>query len=69
MKSKIKIFTCGMLVLFLMISSVFYANIGNNKDAVQTSGSLELFEYFIKNEELYENKLSVIFLFLHHSIK
>ena len=42
MKSKSKIFTCGMLALFLMITSVLFANINTNKASIQTSGNLEL---------------------------
>lgn len=42
MKSKSKIFTCGMLAVFLMITSVVFANISNNKTTIQTSGNLEL---------------------------
>ena len=42
MKSKTKIFTCGMLALFLMVTSVFFANINNNRASIQTSGNLEL---------------------------
>ena len=42
MKSKTKIFTCGMLALFLMITSVFFENINNNRVSIQTSGNLEL---------------------------
>ena len=41
MKSKTKIFTCGMLALFLMVTSVLFANI-NNGDSIPTSGNLEL---------------------------
>lgn len=41
MKSKTKIITCGMLALFLMVTSVFFANINNNSASIQTSGNLE----------------------------
>ena len=42
MKSKTKIFKYGMLALFLMLISIFFANFGINKDSVETSGTLEL---------------------------
>ena len=42
MKPKNKIFTCGMLALFLMVTSVFLANINNNRASIQTSGNLGL---------------------------
>ena len=42
MKSKKQIFTCGILALFLMITSVLFANISNNIATIQTSGDLEL---------------------------
>lgn len=42
MKSKTKIFTCGILALFLMTISVFFGSTANNTVTMQTSGSLEL---------------------------
>ena len=42
MKSKTKIFTCGMMALFLMIASIFFSSSNIDKKLVQTSGSLEL---------------------------
>ena len=41
MKSKNKIFTCGILALFFMITSVLFANINNNA-SLQTSSSLQI---------------------------
>ena len=42
MKSKRKIFMCGIIALFLMLTSVFIAKIDSNNNTIQTSGSLEL---------------------------
>lgn len=42
MKSKRKIFMCGIIALFLMLTSVFFAKIDSNNNTIQTSGSLEL---------------------------
>lgn len=42
MKPKTKILTCGMLALFLMVTSVLFANINNNRASIQTSGNLGL---------------------------
>ena len=41
MKSKIQIFTCTILAIFLLAGSIFLSNV-NNKKSLQTSGSLEL---------------------------
>lgn len=42
MKSKRKIFTCAIILLFLMLISVFFAKTDSNNSTLQTSGSLEL---------------------------
>lgn len=42
MKSKTKIFICGILALFFMVSSILFASSDSNRASIQTSGSLEL---------------------------
>ena len=42
MKSKKRIFICGMLAIVLMIGSVFFSDINSNKTTIQTSGNIEL---------------------------
>ena len=42
MKSKGKFFICGILVLFLMISSMIFLSSDSSRETLQTSGSLEL---------------------------
>ena len=42
MSSKTKIFTCGIVALFLLLTSVLFANLNAKGDTVHTSGSLEL---------------------------
>ena len=58
MKSKTKIITYGIITLFLMITSVLFANLNTNGDIIQTSGTLELstkkIEWGIKRENNHE---------------
>ena len=58
MKFKRKIFIYGILVLFLMMSSVILSNYNSSKEIIQTSGSLELsntkIEWGIKREKNHE---------------
>mgnify|MGYP003523317904 CR=1 FL=1 len=42
MRSKTKIFICGILALFLLLTSVLFANLNFDGETVETSGSLEL---------------------------
>lgn len=55
MKEKTKIFTCGILAIFLLLGSVIFSNVSNNIESVQTSGRLELsntkIEWGIKREK------------------
>ena len=55
MKEKTKIFTCGILAIFLLLWSVIFSNLSNNIESVQTSGRLELsntkIEWGIKREK------------------
>lgn len=39
MKSKTRIFACGILAIFLMVGSVFLANVSDNRTSIQTSSS------------------------------
>ena len=42
MKSKTKILTCGILAIFLMMTSMFFATRSSNEVTLQTSTSVEL---------------------------
>ena len=42
MKSKTKIFICGIASLLLMVTSVFVVNINSNGESIQTNSNLEL---------------------------
>lgn len=57
MKSKTKIFTYGIIALFLMTISVLFASINNNRVSIQTSGNLELSNFKIKcgNKTIIQN--------------
>ena len=42
MKSKTSIFTCGTLVIFLMLGSLFFSNASTNRELIQTSNNSTL---------------------------